>query len=69
MNRRRFIAGASCPSCGLEDRIVLVSQDKTSWVECIACGFTHREKEAFPEQPASKTEIIVNWPTKKTKKE
>ncbi len=36
--RRRFIAGAVCPSCGAMDKIVVDMDTDTR--SCIACGFS-----------------------------
>ena len=41
---RRFIAGAKCPACGLEDKIVMYSIDEQKFYECVKCG--HKEAEA-----------------------
>lgn len=41
---RRFIAGAKCPACGLEDKIVMYSIDGQKFYECVKCG--HKEAEA-----------------------
>lgn len=44
--RRRFIAGAVCPRCGVMDRIVVdLDSDQR---ECVACGFS----ESRPQGPA-----------------
>ena len=41
-SRRRFIAGAVCPNCGRQDKIVVdLDADER---QCIACGF----REARP---------------------
>ncbi len=37
-NRRRFIAGAVCPSCGQQDKIA-VDPDRDQRI-CVSCGFT-----------------------------
>lgn len=38
--KKRFIAGAVCPRCGVMDRIVVsVAGGKLSRKECIDCGF------------------------------
>jgi len=41
---RRFIAGAKCPACGLEDKIVLYTVGEQKFYECVKCG--HKEVEA-----------------------
>lgn len=38
--RRLFIAGATCPSCGLEDKLQLCTEDEREWVECVRCQYT-----------------------------
>ena len=42
--RRRFIAGAVCPRCGLMDKIVVDSESDLR--ECVSCGF----QDARPQQ-------------------
>lgn len=36
---RRFIAGATCPSCGAFDRLFVVKDEEHTHCECAACGF------------------------------
>lgn len=41
--RARFIAGAKCPSCSVEDRITVApaADDSAMLIRaCVACGFT-----------------------------
>lgn len=52
---RRFIAGAKCPACGLEDKIVMYSVGTQKFYECVKCG--HKEAEAKPETAQPKAEI------------
>ena len=37
---RRFIAGAKCPGCGLEDKLQLCTEDGREWVACVRCDYT-----------------------------
>ena len=46
-DRRRFIAGAVCPRCGVMDRIVVDLDSDLR--ECVACGFS----EERPQAPAA----------------
>ena len=39
MNKKRFIAGAVCPHCGLVDKIVLFREGEFDYRECVRCGF------------------------------
>lgn len=52
---RRFIAGAKCPACGLEDKIVMYSVAGQKFYECVKCG--HKEAEAALEAAKPKTVI------------
>ncbi len=36
---KRFIAGAVCPQCGLQDKIVMYDEGHSSYRECVSCGF------------------------------
>lgn len=37
--RKRFIAGAICPKCGMMDRIVVYREQQKELRECVNCGF------------------------------
>jgi hypothetical protein len=38
--KRRFIAGAQCPKCEQQDKIVMYDDEQQQrWRECVACGF------------------------------
>ena len=38
--KKRFIAGAKCPSCDAEDTIMLFKQNNVEHIECVSCGHT-----------------------------
>ena len=40
MTRRKFIAGAVCPECGVMDRIVVEAAGGDTIRRCVACGFS-----------------------------
>ena len=61
--RKRFIAGAICPKCHAEDRIVLHQQEAAEWIECVACGFKQTEAETTAKSQQT-AEIVVKWPTR-----
>lgn len=48
--RRMFIAGATCPRCGVVDRIRLCRDGAREWMDCVACGYESAEPPA-PEHP------------------
>lgn len=37
--KKRFIAGAVCPRCGLMDKIVTYRVDHSEFRECVSCDF------------------------------
>jgi uncharacterized metal-binding protein (TIGR02443 family) len=37
--QKRFIAGVTCPKCGLLDKVQAFSDDGIDYRECISCGF------------------------------
>ncbi|MFT7139838.1 MAG: putative metal-binding protein (TIGR02443 family) [Candidatus Azotimanducaceae bacterium] len=42
VGRRRFIAGALCPGCGVEDKVFVANEESGIYRGCSQCGF--REK-------------------------
>lgn len=51
---RRFIAGARCPSCGMQDTIYLLkADDGTESLACTRCDY----QETKPNPPANSTGI------------
>lgn len=55
--KKRFIAGAVCPSCKAEDRIRTWQQGDTTFRECITCGYTDTLDErgnAMPKELATR---------------
>jgi uncharacterized metal-binding protein (TIGR02443 family) len=60
MLKRRFIAGAVCPRCAKQDKIVMFDTEAGERVrECVACGFRDSLAE---EQPAEELTTRVNQP-------
>lgn len=39
MIKKRFIAGAVCPSCGQMDKIINYQDADKNYRECVSCGF------------------------------
>lgn len=37
--KKRFVAGAVCPRCGLMDKIVIYRSDNKEYRECVSCDF------------------------------
>lgn len=36
---KRFIAGAKCPQCLLQDKVVMYRQGGIQYRECVSCGY------------------------------
>jgi uncharacterized metal-binding protein (TIGR02443 family) len=43
MTKKRFIAGAICPKCQAEDRLVVEEVDGTTQRRCVSCGFSDQQ--------------------------
>ena len=43
---KRFIAGAVCPRCGVQDRLRVFNVDGATHRDCVACGFSDVLEEA-----------------------
>ncbi len=57
--KRRFIAGATCPECKQQDKVVMFDdEDHQRWRECVSCGF----KELLEDEPAEEIPTRVNQP-------
>ncbi len=54
---KRFIAGAVCPRCGQQDKLVMFVADDNTYRECVACDF--RELLQF-ENPVRELDTRVN---------
>ncbi|REH40089.1 hypothetical protein DFR26_0288 [Paraperlucidibaca baekdonensis] len=49
---KRFIAGAKCPGCGLEDKLQLCTEEGREWVACVRCDYTDvRPTEVTMKEP------------------
>ena len=48
-NRKRFIAGATCPQCKAVDTLMLYMQNNLEHVECVQCG----HKQSQPDDKVS----------------
>jgi len=50
--KRRFIAGAVCPQCALQDKLVMYDDEDGQRVrECVRCGFSDVLVEEPPAEP------------------
>ncbi len=42
MTKKRFIAGAKCPKCQAQDKVVMISTQTAEWIECIECNYSEQ---------------------------
>ena len=57
--KRRFIAGAICPACEKQDKIVMYDDEQEQrWRECVSCGF----KDKVEDNPQQEVKTRVNQP-------
>jgi uncharacterized metal-binding protein (TIGR02443 family) len=49
---RRFIAGAVCPRCALQDKLVVDTD--VGLRECVSCGFTDERPQEAPAEPRTR---------------
>lgn len=47
--KKRFIAGAICPRCAEQDKLVVYKEDDKEFRECVSCDF--HEEMRFNYQP------------------
>jgi uncharacterized protein len=59
--KRRFIAGAKCPRCEAQDRIVMLTTPEAEWIECIECDYSENRptEVAAPAMPEVADEVGV----------
>jgi hypothetical protein len=51
-NKKRFIAGATCPECNQLDSIALTLENGVETLRCVSCGYTQTQT---PKQATSAT--------------
>jgi uncharacterized metal-binding protein (TIGR02443 family) len=56
--KKRFIAGATCPSCKQQDTLMLYFENNVEKLECVACGYSKAQTDDTV-AAASKTESGV----------
>jgi len=45
IQRRRFIAGATCPKCGELDTIMLYFENNVEKLKCVSCGYAEAQTD------------------------
>lgn len=57
--KKRFIAGATCPSCKSMDTLMLYMENNVEKVDCIQCGHQMSQPETQIEQAAREHETVI----------
>lgn len=55
--KKRFIAGAVCPACSEQDKIVMWEEDGVPHRECVACGYVdtlNAQGQSVPKELATR---------------
>jgi uncharacterized protein len=63
--KRRFMAGAICPSCSAMDKLVVFHLDGKDYRECVSCGFKD-EMNFKPIKRELETRVNHNEESKET---
>lgn len=58
--RKRFIAGAVCPSCGVTDKLYIDPIQETETIVCADCEFSQSKDQP----PQAKQEQVIKWKKK-----
>jgi len=56
--RKRFIAGAVCPGCGVEDKVFTMTEDGAAYRGCNECDF----REKLDDLPVAPDVQVVKLP-------
>jgi len=57
--RKRFIAGAVCPSCQAKDSLAMWRENNVDIVECVKCGHQMREADKEARDHVRKDEQVI----------
>jgi len=57
--RKRFIAGAVCPSCQAQDSLAMCRENNVDIVECVKCGHQMREADKSAQQHVREQEQVI----------
>lgn len=57
--KKRFIAGASCPSCKSMDTLMLFFENNIEKMECVHCGYSQAQTDEQVEQATRSNENVI----------
>ena len=57
--KKRFIAGATCPQCQATDTVMLFKENNVEKIECVNCGHTTTQPEQSVNAATRQFEQII----------
>ena len=57
--KKRFIAGAICPSCKAQDTMALTKENNVETVTCVACGEQMTQPQTHVEEKTRAQEQVI----------
>lgn len=57
--KKRFIAGASCPQCKTIDTMMLYFENNVEKVQCVACGYQMAQPEQQVAKVSRANELVI----------
>ncbi|GBL04371.1 YheV family putative zinc ribbon protein [Glaciecola sp. KUL10] len=57
--KRRFIAGAKCPSCKSLDTLMLYFENNVEKMNCVHCGYNESQTDEEVEQATRANENVI----------
>ena len=57
--KKRFIAGATCPGCGRMDTLMLYLEQQVEKVECVACGHLMTQPQGHVSRATRQFEQVI----------
>ena len=68
--KKRFIAGAVCPACSEQDKLMMWSEDDVPHRECVACGYADTLNEqglSVPKELGTRVNTVAAKPAQDNK--
>lgn len=59
IQRKRFIAGATCPKCKAVDTIMLYFENNVEKIKCTQCDYAESQADLNVQKASRKTENVI----------
>jgi len=57
--RKRFIAGATCPSCKSQDSLMLYYENNVEKLKCVKCDYADSQTNEVVDKAKRKNESVI----------